>query len=65
MKRLRRYFAEKVSQARNAIYTRGAPIKGGLVESLLKPFSLVPTIVSLIVFYALNAITQHPFRTVL
>ncbi|KIK35833.1 hypothetical protein CY34DRAFT_35436, partial [Suillus luteus UH-Slu-Lm8-n1] len=48
MKRLRRYFAEKVSQARNAIYTRGAPIKGGLVESLLKPFSLVPTINSFV-----------------
>jgi hypothetical protein len=46
MKRLRTYFTEKVTQARNAIYTCGAPIKGDLVESILKPFSLVPTVVS-------------------
>lgn len=50
MKQLRTYFTEKVTQARNAIYTCGAPIKGDLVESILKPFSLVPTIVSL--FYS-------------
>jgi hypothetical protein len=65
MKRLRTYFAEKVSQARNAIYTRGAPIKGGLVESLLKPLSLVPTVVSSIFLYALSDVSQHPFRTAL
>lgn len=48
IKQLRTYFADKVSQARNAIYTRGAPIKGSLVEALLKPLSLVPTVVSMI-----------------
>ncbi|KAG1817488.1 uncharacterized protein BJ212DRAFT_1199727, partial [Suillus subaureus] len=35
-----------VSKARNAIYTHGVPIKGVSVESLLKEFSLVPTIVN-------------------
>jgi hypothetical protein len=48
VKQLRRYFTEKVTQARNAMFTCGAPIKGDLVESILKPFSLVPTVVSLI-----------------
>ncbi|KAG2754543.1 hypothetical protein P692DRAFT_201703806 [Suillus brevipes Sb2] len=48
MKRLRTYFTEKVTQARNAIYTCGAPIKGDLVESILKPFSLVPTVNSFV-----------------
>ncbi|KAG2037991.1 hypothetical protein BDR03DRAFT_933797 [Suillus americanus] len=48
MNRLRTYFTEKVSKARNAIYMRGAPIKGALVESLLKDVSLVPTVNSFV-----------------
>jgi hypothetical protein len=46
MNQLRTYVAEKVAKARNAIYMRGAPIKGALVESILKDLSLVPTVVS-------------------
>ncbi|KAG2056611.1 hypothetical protein BDR06DRAFT_981320 [Suillus hirtellus] len=44
MKQLHKYFTEKVTQAHNAIYTCSTPIKGDLVESILKHFSLVPTI---------------------
>lgn len=53
MNRLRKYFTEKVSKARNMIYTRGAPIKGSLVESLLKDVSLVPTVVSMMLALAI------------
>ncbi|KAG2061622.1 hypothetical protein BDR06DRAFT_1042018 [Suillus hirtellus] len=48
MKQLHKYFTEKVTQACNAIYTCSTPIKGDLVESILKPFSLMPTINSFV-----------------
>lgn len=65
MKWLCIYFSEKVFQACNAIYTHGASIKGGLVECLLKLFSLVPVVVSLIFLYALSDVSWHPFRIAL
>ena len=43
----RTYMQNKIVAARDAIYRRGAPIKGAVVERLLKDCSLVPTLVSL------------------
>ncbi|KIM65578.1 hypothetical protein SCLCIDRAFT_22486 [Scleroderma citrinum Foug A] len=46
----RTYMQSKIISARDAIYQHGAPIKGAIVERLLKDSSLVPT---------LNAFTEH------
>ena len=40
------YMQSKIISARDAIYQHGAPIKGAVVEHLLKDSSLVPTLVS-------------------
>lgn len=53
MNQLRTYVTNKVAKARDAIYMRGAPIKGALVESILKDLSLVPTVVSLMLALAM------------
>ncbi|KXN86458.1 hypothetical protein AN958_10073 [Leucoagaricus sp. SymC.cos] len=37
------YFAEKIANARHAIYNHGYAIRSVVVEAILKPFSLVPT----------------------
>ncbi|KXN80909.1 hypothetical protein AN958_06844 [Leucoagaricus sp. SymC.cos] len=39
----RSYFAEKIANARRAIYNHGYAIRSVVVEAILKPFSLVPT----------------------
>lgn len=43
---LRTYFHAKIVAARDSIYRFGRPIKASAVETLLKEYSLVPTLVS-------------------
>ena len=43
---LRTYFHAKIVAARDSIYCFGHPIKVSAVETLLKEYSLVPTLVS-------------------
>lgn len=44
------YLRNKIYAARHAIYQLGKPIKGTAVESILKDWSLVPTLVRQILY---------------
>jgi len=52
------YVMQTISQARRFIYTLGLPVAGAAVNRLLKPESLVPTIVRVSYSFLLHIFTD-------
>jgi hypothetical protein len=60
LEKARTYLADVVNNARDRIYRLGHGVSAKGVENLLKPFSLVPTVVGIFNCTLLKAVLTYP-----